>query len=441
MLTDAAYEAELKERGRAFLESVGREAKSLWGTHGLMGLGVDPKRVDEIVRGRFGTVSDGPFGRVAAGTFDIFYMMFLVSRWEDRLCETTVAHIRQVMTEGVLERGNTENHWLMYYVGNLLAAERWPEVEVWWNGLPREAMHAEATRWILGTIDRTAREGHHEYDSTQYHGWHLLPMIALADHAEDPHMKKQATQMATLLVADMALEYFQGAWAGGHSREISRRNTWTLEGTSSALGYYYFGGVALDPVHAREDAMCPAMNAQYRPPAMFAEMARDRSRADVVKKTKAPRTIYRHVDRESEPVRKYTYMSRSFALGSTQAGLPGPPAGPIDLVTWDLTWSGPKHRAKLVCNHPYLDPGRFSAFLSEVPQVIGRSVPAAKPFLQSPDRLFGGSPYEQMVQHEGAILILYRVPKDDAAPYVNLYLPKGIGWVEKEGWILGDAGG
>lgn len=439
-MTQEDYNKELEARGRQFLEPIAKSTASLWGAHAILALGGDPQRAAEILRIRLGSKPVGPFGRVATGTFDVLAAMTLICRWGDLLPEPAHAHARAVLTEGILHRGNTENHWLMHYVGVLLATERWPGVEMWGNGLSREATRAEAMRWVLGMIDRTARQGHHEYDSTQYHHCHLLSMIALADHAQDPHVRAQAERTATLYVADMALEYFHGAWAGGHSREGYRQNTWTLVGASASLGFYYFGDVPFDPEVHRDEMVCPATVARFRPPPLLADLARDRARPRVVKKTKAPRAIYRHADREAEPVKKYTYLSPSFALGSTQVGLPGAPAGPIDLVSWDLSWAGPKHQAAVVCGHPFLSPRRFSAFLSGLPQAIGRAVAAPKPFLQNPDRLFGASPCERMMQHESAILVLYRIPPDDPAPYVNLYLPGGVAWTEREGWVLGDAG-
>ena len=45
-----------------------------------------------------------------------------------------------------------------------------------------------------------------------------------------------------------------------------------------------------------------------------------------------------------------------------------------------------------------------------------------------------------MLQHEGSIVVLYRIPEDDEAPFVNLFLPNGYAWREKNGWILGDLG-
>jgi hypothetical protein len=106
-----------------------------------------------------------------------------------------------------------------------------------------------------------------------------------------------------------------------------------------------------------------------------------------------------------------------------------------------LSWDGAKHQAKIVCNHPYTDPARFSAFLSVLPQAAERDVATGKPYLQWPDRLFGASPYERIMQHEGTILVLYRIPEDDRNPYINLYLPKALQWHAEKGWLFADAGG
>jgi hypothetical protein len=417
---------------------------SLWNAHALMATAPGAERVIEIVqRGLNGSLQGNrnPDQPLTGGPFQVLPAALLLCRWQDDLPDEAVANIRELFTCGLQERGNTENHWLMYYVGNLLAAELWADTGTWWNGLTPAAMHAEAKRWILGMIDRTARLGHHEYDSTGYQSEHLTPYIGLADHAKDEEIRGQAEKMATLLVSDMALEHFHGAWAGGHAREGYRQNTWTRTGPIQGLEFAYFGSTEFDPTKHTNGFIAPATTARFRPPPVLAALAVDRDSAHVVRKTKASRTIFRHVEQDGAPVRKYTYMSPSFALGSSQIGLPGAPAGPIDLTSWDLSWNGPDHDAKIVCNHPYRSPGRFSAFLSDLPQSIGRSVGSGKPYLQFEDRLFGASPYERMMQHEGCVIVLYDIPDGDAAPFVNLYLPRRLGWHEREGWLLADPGG
>jgi hypothetical protein len=361
------YSDVLAGRKQAILDVMAPKVSTLFGAHALFALSTDAPEtarcVEEIVTTRLGAQSASPFSVAQMGCFDTFGAMFLLCRWQDQMTERTREHIKQVMTRGVHGRGNTENHWLIHYTAQLLAAEHYLDVDVWWNGLPRETFRDEANRWILGTIDRTVRIGHHEYDSTDYHGWHILPMIALADHAKDDTLRCRTRDMATLFIADMALEYFKGGWAGGHAREGYRENTWTTIGSSATLMYLYFGGPTFESPHVNQ-AMGPALTAFYEPPEILSKIANDRSHTRVVRKTKAPRNIFRHVDRDAGPVRKTTYTSQSFALGTTQTRLPGAPAGPIDLVSWDLTWEGPKHEAKIVSCHPYVDPGRFSAFLS-----------------------------------------------------------------------------
>jgi hypothetical protein len=436
------YNAAVDARAQQILDSAHAEGRDrgLWAAHALMPHGPSEEDIVEIIRSGLWRQAECPARELLGGPFEILPCMLFLSRWEAQLPDSAVALIRDFMTEAHLERGNTENHWLMAYTGILLAAERWPKAEFAWSGLSAAAIAAEAKRWIGGIIERTALQGHHEYDSTGYHIEHMTAYIGLYEHVQDEALRAQVEKMLTLLVADMALEYFNGAWAGGHSREGYRQNTWTRLGGIQPLQYLYFGGIDFDPVSHTQGFAIPSVAASYRPPALFADMAWDRSAAHVVKKTKAPRTIYRQAREDARPVRKYTYMSRHFALGSTQVGLPGNQAGPIDLVSWDLTWDGPNHQATIVCNHPYRSPDRFSAFLNGFPQHIGRAISTDKPYLQWPDRLFGASPYERMLQHEGCVVVLYDIPSSDDHPFVNVFLPNGHAWRERDGWLFADLG-
>lgn len=427
-MTETDYHQQVDDRSQQILQACFERGshRSLWGFNAAMACGGDPNELIEITQGHH-----------EPGPFNIIPGMFLLGRWENRIPPEAVHNIKRMFIDAPQQRGNTENHWLMFYAGNLLAAERWADEPTLWNGLPPAAMHAEASRWILGMISRTATIGHYEYDSTGYHNEHYVPYLALAEYARDPHVRRQARQMVHLLLADMALEYFHGAYAGGHSRE-GNVNTWTHVGPGQGLNYLYFGDEEFDADRHCHGYAIPAIAAAFRPPALLARMALDRDTPHVVRKTKPPRAVYRHVSQPPGPVRKYTWMSRSFALGSTQTGLTEAPAAPIDLTSWDLTWRGPRHKAKIVCNHPYRSTGRFSAFLPELPQRVGRAVATGKPFLQVPDRLFGASPYERMMQHEGTIIVLYQIPEGDLTPYVNCFLPKTHTWRQQGRWIFSD---
>ena len=370
-MTEADYNEQVDARSQQILQACFDKGsyRSVLGFHAAMACGGDPNELIEITQERH-----------EAGPFNIIPGMFLLGRWEERIPPEAVQNIKRIFTDALQQRGNTENHWLMFYAGNLLAAERWADEPMLWNGLPPAAMHAEASRWILGMISRTATVGHYEYDSTGYQTMHYVPYLALAEYAQDPKIRHQARQMVYLLLANMAFEYFHGAYAGGHSR-VGPVNTWTQVGPAQGLNYLYFGDEEFDADRHCHGFAIPPIAAAFRPPPLVARMALDRDIPHTVRKTMPPRAVYRHVSQPLEPVRKYTWMSRSFALGSTQTGLTEAPAAPIDLTSWDLTWMGPRHKAKIVCNHPYRSAGRFSAFLPELPQRVGRAVGTVKPFL------------------------------------------------------------
>lgn len=445
MVNEEQYRREVDERTEKVMYAAAEgHNDSMWSVHAKLSIQNDPRQIGDVVAAAIDRslyeIIPGGEGAKLGGPFHVLPAMLLLRRWESVMPPETIETIRTFFLDGVLVRGNTENHWLMYYAGNLLAAERWQDEPRFWDGRPPEAMRREATRWILGTIERTARIGHHEYDSPGYQIEHMAPLIGLYEHTRDKHLREQVERVLTLKVADMALEYFKGSWAGSHSREGYRENTWTRVGPIQTLQYLYLGGEDFNADYHLHHYAIPAAASSYRPPSMFADMAWDRSTPQLVRKTKAPRNIIRHAPQAAGPVRKSTYLSRSFALGSAQINLPGTAAGPIDLVSWDLTWSAPRHQGKICCNHPFQGPERFSAFLPPYPQNALRDIGGGKPYLQSKDRLFGASPFERMLQHEGTIIVLYRIPAQDEAPFVNLFLPKDTDWVERGGWLFGDQG-
>ena len=441
-MTNSKYRMQVRRRADQILNVCYEDgrATNLWSAHALMPHNPAPNIVEEIILKSLWRDSNTNAKNLLGGPFEILPAMLLLCRWENQLSEKAIDLVREFMTLAHLERGNTENHWLMAYSGILLATERWPNETYKWSGLSTAAIAAEATRWVNGIINRTAIQGHHEYDSTGYHIEHMTAYIGLYEHTKNLALRSNAEKMLTLLVADMALEFFYGAWAGGHSREGYRQNTWSQLGGILPLQYMYFGGLTFDRISHVHNFAIPAVIANYCPSPLFAEMAWDREAAHVVKKTKAPRTIYRNANVDADPVRKYTYLSKNFALGSTQTGLPGNKAGPIDLVSWDLTWDAPNHQGTIVCNHPYNSPDRFSSFLNGFPQHIGRAISSDKPYLQWPDRLFGASPYEQMLQYEGTIVVLYDIPQNDAHPFVNLFLPNSYSWLQRNAWLFADIG-
>ena len=117
-MSESEYRRQVDARSRQMLEAMRDRGacNSMWTVHALLEGGGDAGEVSAIVERGLNEES---------GPFQIFSALMLLVRWEDRLEPAAVDRIRQLMTSDLPVRGNTENHWLMYYVGSLLGAERW----------------------------------------------------------------------------------------------------------------------------------------------------------------------------------------------------------------------------------------------------------------------------------------------------------------------------
>ena len=91
-------------------------------------------------------------------------------------------------------RGDTENHFLLYYTCLYLMSQLWPDAD-WYTGNSSAENMEEARQWIESWVRLTTTRGQGEYDSPHYMGVYLLPMSYLAAWAKDPAMKKRAQMM------------------------------------------------------------------------------------------------------------------------------------------------------------------------------------------------------------------------------------------------------
>jgi len=138
---------------------------------------------------------------LAAGpTGDMFWMFQVTAvAYLDRgqLSAPARAALRSSFKTYMPYRGDTENHWLLYYTSLYLMAQLWPDQggEQWFNGKSSAENMREAESWITGWVKLTTTRGQGEYDSPHYMGLFLLSMSYLAEWAKDPSMKQRAVMM------------------------------------------------------------------------------------------------------------------------------------------------------------------------------------------------------------------------------------------------------
>lgn len=359
---------------------------------------------------------------------------------QDVLPDATKRAMRDLWRTYQPYRGDTENHWALYYATLYLAAQMYPDEpgETWFTGKSSQENLDEAEEYLLSWMDLTTTVGQGEYDSPHYVRVYIAPMALLYAYAEDPAMRQRAGMMLDYLIADLAVESLEGLSGGGHSRIYEREviAPWRAAGASK-MSWLLFGNT---PYSVTGESFIVALSG-YEPPPILHAIATDRSQPYAHRELKRTRHRFRHSDVKNAPVYKYTYMRPEYVLGSTQGGL----LQPIQQQTWGLIWADDdpaEARNTLFSLHPYSSPDEMGMYFAELQEFIVEIVVRSKTEYDSPDKLTGGSPYEQVVQDEDALIALYDIAPGTRFPHVNAFFPADLEGLTEDasGWIFARGG-
>jgi len=339
-------------------------------------------------------------------------------------------------------RGDTENHWLLYYTCLYLMAQLWPDQpgDTWYTGKSSEENLQEAKQWIESWVKLTTTRGQGEYDCTHYIGVYLLPMSYLSAWAKDPAMKKRATMMLDYLIADYAAENLDGLYVGAHARTDDRQVLEKWAGVSSDFGWLLFGSGRPQepPVHY---ALYYVLASAYEPPEILRQIATDRSKPYTHYERKRTRNRWRFNDELHGPVYKTTFMRREYAVGSDQGGV----LQPIQQHSWDVTWWVPDARGvqnTLFTINPHSSLHELQTYFTFAPDPALDTVVRSKKSYDSPDKFLGGSPYEKIFQDQDTVIALYDIAPEARFPHVNGFFSKDLADVREHpsGWIFARGG-
>lgn len=351
---------------------------------------------------------------------------------KDRLPDSLKRKAREVWRTYTVYRGDTENHWLMYYASLYLAAQTWPGEgrSQWYNGKSSSENFKEAEGWINHWMKTTTTIGQGEFDSPSYGVVYLGPMFLLYEFAEDPVMKKKAGMMIDYLLADFAVEYLRGNYCGGHSRDHPEDVLRPRRAAMSAFAWLFFGDAPFMP---RGETLFAAMSS-YRLPEIIYRIATDRNQSYVHTETKRVRNKMRHDTLRNPPVYKYTYMTPDYCLGSLHGGI----LQPIQQHTWDVTWVSSKPFNTLFTIHPYYSGYELGSFFPEEEKLMVDGVVASKSTYDKADKWTGSSPYEATFQHKNAIIVLYDIQPGTHFEHIDGFFPKDLDeqFVDPTGWIF-----
>lgn len=341
-------------------------------------------------------------------------------------------------------RGDTENHWLLYYTCLYLMAQLYPEdgPATWYTGKSSRENMEEARQWIESWVKLTTTRGQGEYDSPHYMSVYLIPVSYLAAWAKDPAMKQRATMMLDYLIADYAAENLDGTYVGAQSRVYDRELLLKSANVANDFGWLWFG------LGGNRDApsgylLWYAAASGYEPPDILRGIATDRSWSYTHYEKKRTRNRWRFHDELHGPVYKTTYVRKEYAIGSDQGGV----LQPIQQHSWDVTWALPDQRGKqntFFTLNPHSSLHELETYFVFSPDTGIEDVVSSKKFYDSADKFSGGSPFEKIVQDQDTLIALYNIGREERFPHINGFFSKDLAeWREDaSGWIFlrgGDA--
>ncbi|MFP4542405.1 MAG: hypothetical protein ACLFR7_12325, partial [Opitutales bacterium] len=125
-------------------------------------------------RRRLRTLNEKPSGAM----FWMHPMVLIMYAGEKHLLAEDEAFIRGLWRTYFPFRGDTENHWLMYYASLYLAAQKDPQAgpEAWYNGKSSRENMDEARDYIDDWMRVTSQYGQGEFDSPNYIEEYVRPL-------------------------------------------------------------------------------------------------------------------------------------------------------------------------------------------------------------------------------------------------------------------------
>lgn len=170
----------------------------------------------------------------------------------------------------------TENHQILFAAADLIASERFPDAVFATTGERGRERLPRARRRVLRWLDMRFRTGFSEWLSHVYYDEDLVALLALVDFAAEEEIRTRAAMVADLVLLDLALHHFRGAFASTHGRSYERCKKWSREeGTSDAMKLLFGTGA-----FARVENLCAAALAlsRYEPPPAVLAIAADAER-------------------------------------------------------------------------------------------------------------------------------------------------------------------
>ena len=378
------------------------------------------------------------------GPFWMFPAVCVAYTGRDLLSPEARAAIRRAWRTTMQLRGDTENHWAMYYTSLYLMADLYPNepAETWYTGKSSAENLAEARDYLIHWMDLTTTVGQGEFNPTGYITEYAIPMLYLSTWAKDPAMRQRGHMTLDWLFADLAANTLNGVLRGPNARTTETPVMERWNDHASFYSWLLFGNTPTPASYGGFGLYFAVAAKNYEVPEVIYRVAVDREGDYVQRDLKRSRRRWRYSDVLFAPIYKTSYPRKDYAVGSYQGGR----ADPIQTHVWDVTWAVPDPRGAhndMFSNHPYSSPEDMQGSFTAYPEaMIPNLASEGKPSYDAPDKILGASPYEQVFQDLDTVVALYNIPPGVRHPQVNGFFSKDLVDFseDKSGWIFARGG-
>jgi hypothetical protein len=373
--------------------------------------------------------------QVRAPRGEMFWMYTVIGTYlhgRGKMSPDAERAVRRLWTSYAPYRGDTENHWLMYYMSLYLAAESWPGEPgpAWYNGRSSDENAREAREYLLDWMRITTTVGQGEFDSPTYLPEYVISMSLLAEFARDGELRRKARMMLDWLFVDFAVDHLDGMYLGGLSREGAQGAIEPRSNNASAFAWLYF---LEGPRPSPGWLLYPALS-DYELPDIIYRVATDRSAPYVSLERKRVRHVMRHGAERNPPVYKYTYVTRDYGLSSLQGGI----LQPIQQHTWSVRFRGGGAFSTVFALHPYWSGRELAMFFPEEEKMLTADVASTKGTYNQDCKWTSSSPCERVFQHENTLIALYDIPAGTTSDHIDAFFPATLDErvADSSGWVF-----
>jgi len=379
-----------------------------------------------------------------SGPFWMFPSTCIAYLGQGQLTPEAQAAIRKAWGSTLQLRGDTENHWAMYYSSLYLMAQLYPDEAPgsWFSGKSSTANLVEARDYLIHWMDLATTVGQGEFNPTHYIGEYAIPMLYLATWAKDPAMRVRGHMMLDWLLADHASNTLRGVLRGANARTDDSSLIERWNALASFFSWMMFGNTPTTAAYGGWGIYFAAVAKNYELPEVIYRIATDRDTDYLQRDLKRTRRRWRNSDVAMAPIYKTSYMRADYAVGSYQGGI----SDPIQAHVWDVTWAVADPRGvhnTMFSMHPISSGYDMQMYFTELPdQMIKGVAKEGKPSYDTPEKLLGSSRFEQVFQDLDTVIALYAIPPGTRFPHINGFISGDLVGLTQDasGWIFARGG-